>query len=77
MYAGYTYGMTTKKTPGRPRGARTAKPTKAISLRVSVDVADALEAYAATLRPRATVSSVGALALEEFLVRVGVKLPPA
>jgi hypothetical protein len=63
-----------KKRPGRPATGRS--PSVTVFARVPPPLADLLEAYLDSLRPRPTTTAVVVAALEDFLAARGYKLPP-
>jgi len=60
--------MSKQAKGGRPAPRR---PTKTVFVRLAAELAEAVEAYLASLRPRPTLTGLVGVALEEFLERRG------
>ncbi len=71
-------GVARKNTKTDPAPDPAPEPAKrrALNARLPDPLADALEAYLASLRPAPTATAVTLVALEEFLERKGFWPPP-
>lgn len=66
-----------KKTGGKKRPPQGRSPSVTVFARVSPELGSALDAYIEGTRPRTDKTAVVALALEEYLTKVGFWPPPA